>query len=138
MQAADSHLGQGLKGDRPGVQEQTGLQGGQGMGVRPQGCQVVGIQLEGEYVTHRTSRGFAVAVYQGRVDVADLELHPSLVEGEGPVHLHVAFTYRREGSDRVEGLDEREGLAGQEVAAPRAGEPDLGLGEAHCVTGPVD
>jgi hypothetical protein len=68
-------------------------------------------------------------VDQGGVDLALLEEHPGLVEGPGPVHLHVALGPGRPHPHRVEGGHEAERPTDQVVGGARADEVDVVLGD---------
>ena len=128
---ADRHLGhRPLVGDA-GADHRPGLQGGEGERVGAEGGEVVGVHLH--RVDERRVAGGrpARAGDHGDVDVALLQPEPGLVERPGAVHLDVAVPLGRPGADGVEVHDEREGLAGDVVAAAEAGEVDVGPGEAQ-------
>ena len=126
---ADRHLGhRALVGDTRG-DHRPGLEGGEGERVGTQGSQKVRVHL------HRVDQGritggrAARTGDHGDLDVALLQPQPGLVQGPGPVHLHVAVPLRGPGADGVQVGHEREGLAGDVVAAAEAGEVDVGPGE---------
>ncbi len=121
---ADRDLGQVGLGGLARVEQGPGLEAGDADRVGPQRRDRVGLELGGQHLGQVARRGLPVAVDERRVDLADLELHPGLVERPGTVHLHVALDDGRPRSDGVEDRDEREGLAGEEVGAAGAGEPD--------------
>ena len=80
----------------------------------------------------------AVAVDERGVDVAELELHPGLVQRPGAVHLDVALLDRRPGADAVEGRHEAERLPGEVVGRAGAGEADLLLVEPGALAHVLD
>ena len=73
------------------------------------GADGVRVELAGQHHRQVARRRLAVAVDEGGVDLAELELHPRLVERPGAVHLDVALLDRRPRADAVEGHDEAEG-----------------------------
>ncbi len=93
------------------------------------GATLYGIELARQHLVDRPGRGLAVAVDERAVDLAELQLHPRLVEREGAVHLDVALLDGRPRADAVEGHHEAEPDAGEVVGRPRAGEPDVVLGD---------
>ena len=95
--------------DRARLERGAGLQGGEADGVGPQRRHVVRVELAGQHLVDRSRRRLPVAVDEGAVDLAELELDPRLVQGEGAVHLDVALLDRRPRSDTVEGHHEAEG-----------------------------
>ena len=125
LAAAGGDLGHLLDRGLAGVEQRPGLQGGQAHRVRPQRPDRVRVELAGHHHRQVAGRRLAVAVDEGGVDLAELELHPGLVERPGAVHLDVALLDRRPGPDAVEGHHEAEGGTGQVVGAARAGEADV-------------
>ena len=111
------------------LEKRSRLQGRQTHGIGPEGRHVVGIELETHDLREIPHRRLPEPVDERGVHLAGLDLHPCLVERPRGIHLHVGFPNGRPRGDRVEGDDEREGLAGEIVAAARAGESDLPSGE---------
>ena len=134
--AAGGDLGHLLLGEGAGLEADAGLHGGEADLVGPQRRDAVGVELAGQDLVDRARRRLAVAVDEGAVDVAELELHPRLVEGEGAVHLDVALLDRRPRPDAVEGHDEAEADAGEVVGGARHREADVVLGDAGAVAAP--
>src|SRR5205807_3878328 len=91
--------------------------------------EVVRVELQAEDAADVAGRRLAEGVDEGGVDVAVLQTHPRLVQGPGPVHLHVALVDRRPRADGVEGSDKGEGLALEVVAAAGDGEAHVPLRE---------
>ena len=129
--AAGGHLGHvAPRSNAPGLEAGAGLQGGEADRRRATaGPTLYGSSWRVSTSCDRARRRLAVAVDQGGVELAELELHPRLVEGEGAVHLDVALLDRRPRADAVEGHDEAEPDAGEVVGGARAGEADVVLGD---------
>ena len=130
LAAAGRHLGH-LPLVVPRLEPGPGLEGGDADGVGPQRGHAVGVQLQCQHLGQVAQRRLAEGVHQGRVDVAVLQADPGLVQGPGPVHLHVALPDGRPRPHRVQALDEGKGHAGQVVAAAGDGEADLLAGDAR-------
>ena len=94
-------------------------------GRRPERRHRVRVVHEVEDLVDVAERRLPEPVDQRRVDVADLDGDPRLVERPRGVHLDVALLDRRPRPHRVEPLDERERTAGEVVARARHGEPDV-------------
>ena len=109
--AASGNLGEIRDGGLAGLEQGLRLQRRQADCVGPQRGDVVGVELPGQDLVYGAGCGLAVAVDEGGVDVAELELHPGLVERPRPVHLDMALLDRRPRSDAVKGRHEAERLA---------------------------
>jgi len=131
--AAHHDLGHRLLVEAPGVHARPCLQRGEADGVGPQRRHVVRVELARQHLVQGPGRALAVGVDERAVDLAELELHPGLVERPGAVHLDVALLDGWPRADAIEGRHEAEGLAGEVVGRPRAGEADLGLGQPGLV-----
>ena len=130
LAAAGGDGGEVALGSLAGVDEGPGLQCGQADRVEAQRGQIVGIQLQGEDLVEVAQRRPAEGVDQGGVDLPFLEEDPGLVEGPGPVHLHVALGPGRPHPHRVEGHHEAERAPDEVVGRAGADEVDVVLGDA--------
>src|SRR5437870_9215743 len=118
-------------------EERPRLERGDAHRVGPERRDIVRIVLESEDLVGVADGRLAEGVDEGRVDVADLEADPRLVERPGAVHLDVRFDDGRPGADGVERADEGERRAGEVIAAPRHGEADLFLRDPRAPDGLV-
>ena len=90
------------------------------------GADVVRVELAGEHLGQVAGRRLAVAVDERGVDVAELELHPRLVQRPGAVHLDVDSPGSAATAPTPSSVDhEGERRAGEVVGGARAGEADV-------------
>ena len=109
----------------PASSNARGLQRGERRRVEPERREVVRVELQRPDLPGRARRRAPVAVHEHEIDVALLQAGPPLVHRPRAVHLDVRLRDRRPRADGLDGLHERERLAGEVVAAARHGEPDV-------------